>query len=420
MTLKNSNMFWRKRAWFLIVGLGFGGFVLTTSISGYGLTGSLVAPGHQGLSSLGMQGCSICHPGGAGLARQLPGGSASMDRACEVCHKGHSIHHPQQLISQTKRCTACHREHHGKEELTYVPDHLCTSCHARLERQDGQQPTCLNVTDWPCHPEFAPQRQAFAVKPRQVDFFSHKGHLRSEGVRGPNGSLQVLKCSACHQPDKDARFMQPARYQESCAPCHLLSVQLTGVKEGSAIAEFRKQPARHAQVKDVRGDLFERLVRLLGQAPEVLQREQPLQGQRLIHRVESRVEDSRWEWIERQVKALDRQLFVHGGGCRSCHQPEDSADGVPVFNVPGIPSHSLARAFFNHHAHRRTECVNCHAVMSSGFPQDVKTPAIQICQKCHTEGPLRRVNEVRATCVGCHTYHPSCQKNRELREFMPQ
>jgi predicted CXXCH cytochrome family protein len=117
--------------------------------------------------------------------------------------------------------------------------------------------------------------------------------------------------------------------------------------------------------------------------------------------------------VERQLKELNHQLFDHGGGCRYCHEPAPR-NGLPAFAPTGIPTRGLDRAFFSHHAHRGVDCTTCHAVEGSTAPRDVKIPPLSVCATCHREERPRRMTEVQATCVGCHTYHPNGQKRREV------
>ena len=413
MKLRKLCLGWVRFPWFQLAWLGPLGLLVASHMMGCGQVGPLAAPGHQSL------GCPSCHTGGKGLVRQLPGGSTIMDQACLACHSGHGEHNPQQVAGRTPGCIACHGEHHGKEALTLVPDRLCTICHASIRRKDGRTPGCLNVPDWDRHPEFLPQRLGVAPGPRNF-VFSHGTHLRSEGVRGPDGGSQVLKCGTCHQPDEAGRSMKPARYEGNCAGCHRLIVELTGVKDGPAAEVSRRLPARHATVEEVRSDMRQKLVDKIIRVPELLRGQSADDGRWPLREPDPPMQSGRWNWVERQMQEFDRQLFDHGGGCPRCHLETNPRKGLPSYQPTELPVQSLPRAFFNHHAHRQTECWKCHSVASSTSPRDVQTPPIQVCRTCHTGGPLRQPSQVRATCVGCHTYHPPAQKRRELLDRLPR
>ncbi len=412
----NGRRPWRFRLlyhtpWLALVAL----FLLSRLPGCHGVMqpGPMAARGHQGLM------CQQCHPGGTGLARQTPQGSLAMDRACLSCHQGHKIHHLQQVAHRTPRCLHCHREHHGREELTRVADYRCRSCHANLQREDGLQSSCLGVPDWIGHPEFTSVRVGAARGTRRLHF-SHQAHLQPEGILGRDRKPVRLECGMCHQPDAAGRYMEPVRYETSCAFCHPLSVQVAVTREGPAAEAFRRQPARHAEPREVQADLRERLVRLVQQAPELLRRESFGEKRWPLRRPEAAAEEKQWDWVERQLDGLNHRLFTLSGGCKFCHMAAPPKDGVPSLTPTGLPARALVGAFFNHHSHREVGCATCHAAASRTSPRESAMPSVAVCHTCHRDSQPRRPSEVRAACAGCHTYHTAAQKRRETVAPLPR
>src|SRR5262249_2562190 len=135
---------------------------------------------------------------------------------------------------------SCHREHRSPLPLARVPDSDCTICHADLKKNRKGGDVGLkfdNVGDFNKeHPEFALLRRKES-DPGKV-YFNHKVHLKDEGIFTGNISAdgqrekRTLQCAECHKLDNAGQYMLPINYENHCASCHPLSVQLVGDFKG--------------------------------------------------------------------------------------------------------------------------------------------------------------------------------------------
>jgi predicted CXXCH cytochrome family protein len=68
----------------------------------------------------------------------------------------------------------------------------------------------------------------------------------------------------------------------------------------------------------------------------------------------------------------------------------------------------LAKAQFNHAAHRTQQCTSCHKVEASKSSADVAIPNRQSCLLCHS-GNTPKHKRIASSCMSCHTFHNAHQ-----------
>jgi hypothetical protein len=226
--------------------------------------------------------------------------------------------------------------------------------------------------------------------------------------------------------------MQPFRYEDHCAHCHPLSVQLVGEFKGpnqdklnEAVRKFNSQPAPHREPTVVRAALRERLLSFVQDYPVVLgDREDRLIDRELLRRSGGWMpSDAEWRWTRERLTTFEQRLFFtqqqldnseqvllqNRGGCRFCHSEAKrerggvEPAGLPVFE-PVFFRNGRARwmphARFHHERHRMLECTECHNAKESSRTSDLLMPRLETCQKCHNE-----TVGARHDCAECHTYH---------------
>ena len=205
----------------------------------------------------------------------------SVTRKCSACHAG-PRHHPNQRASANLSCTACHRDHRGRDhDLAAVTDAACTACHADLARfrmgtrpDDADRPDGWDrvtafalasaaaarreADDPPPHPPFRVDTPDGAGDPGRLKF-NHAVHLapglkgggvdfyryadipdtdatarylaQSPGGAASAGDLVELDCTACHatavtgadgevELAGDRRYFLPIDYRRHCRACH--------------------------------------------------------------------------------------------------------------------------------------------------------------------------------------------------------
>jgi hypothetical protein len=354
--------------------------------------------------------CRRCHEEPFTVAGRLRPGEAGLhsvpDTACVACHDGPK-HNEQQ--DHDPACAGCHREHRGAASLAAnVPDGDCTACHADLHRKDGEPARFQNVHSFAGdHPEFALWRSGQPTDPGHLHF-NHQVHLQEGGVRAPDGQTEKLDCASCHRPGPDRRDPRPIDYEQHCARCHPLSVQVQGDAADEATRRaadrFRATPAPHRAPAEVRAALRERFTEFVEQHPAALAGSsagpagRPIPGSRPAPAPPT---GDRGAWVDYQLREAERILFDGPGGCLHCHE---RAGGAPTELPRYQPTNLLSRWYphsrFDHDSHRMLVCTECHPATGSTTAADVLLPRIDTCRKCHTP----QVG-VRSDCVECHGYH---------------
>jgi hypothetical protein len=377
--------------------------------------------------------CDQCHTRSFETARRLWPANASLatvtDAACKQCHDG-PIHHD--VAIDPPHCANCHREHRGRALLTDVPDGRCTGCHGDLKRNDGKQSSFANIHGWAVdHPDFRVwtenRRDQAAVK------FNHSVHLPKEGIRGPNGKLLQLRCEQCHQEDDRApmspftirgddqspaasfeggpgRLMRPINYQEHCAACHPLGLQIAG-SQGLVIEAPHKAPAivRAALREDLTHHAQDVQARTPGSGDAIPPLPGRLPGQQVIK------EQS--DWVSEQLARAERVLFDGPAGCTRCHLVKErrGARGLPKYQTTEIPKRWLEHGAFSHRGHRMVQCASCHEkAQTSKETSDVLLPHADSCRQCH-----HPPGGARSDCVLCHHYHDRKKESPPAKRDIP-
>jgi hypothetical protein len=385
------------------------------------------------------------------------------DATCQRCHAG-SVHHANQVDEDVPSCSACHRDHRGRQvDLVSGEDRRCLGCHESLKTKPGLRPlgVASSVTrfdlDRSHHPEFSPQARQARQEPGDPGKlkFNHAQHLTkgmpllsdgkekaiwtyrqlAEADRArygwkPGEPLDAgvqLDCVHCHQADGEesepsvsqrvarglpartsGAYMMPITYENQCRACHPLRF---GSPNSPAVVRHGLTPA---EVQTELRDFY--VSEAVKDDPELLRGfmpKRPIPGKPADARnVQVR------QAVEQKVLSGLKILFGSGtNGCIKCHVP--SKTPVPLVQ-PGeiamlsiepvkVPRVWFERARFDHSAHRAVKCQECHEQAStSKVNSDVLVPGIENCVKCHS--PVRTENGqsrggARSDCTECHRYH---------------
>jgi hypothetical protein len=326
--------------------------------------------------------CESCHAGGF---------KGAPDEKCLGCHSVHE--HASAVPAVVKqhpelgsRCTTCHREHHGEQNLVPTDSPLCTSCHGRMGElvPATAQPS---VPSFLRHPEFAVE--AWSGDPPKLGRvrlgqpgmrgasslkFSHALHLDLE----PKPGKAALGCASCHGTGD----LAPVSYERHCQECHPIEfddrLPSSRVPHGSAAGVFpfvRSEVARwHLERSSARAE-----------------------------RIDSEARDD------------EAGLFTEGGGCMKCHLvsalPEAGA-GQTRYQVEMRPkARWMPAAHFAHGTHTRAGCDHCHkGSASSRSSGDLLVPSIAVCRECHADPGTP--GKVESPCIQCHDYHAKAAGSR--------
>jgi hypothetical protein len=375
-----------------------------------------VSPGHAPHAD----DCGRCHVDWFRPAGRLLGVAVRSvpDSACAACHAGHAAAPVHRKDAPEQNCAVCHREHRDCPDLTVMSDLRCTACHEKPRLANGSVSRVEKVAAFPgSHPDFGVLRRQ-EKDPAQLHF-NHAVHLGLRrggpyrGIEGPLDKLQADGCGFCHVSDRAGRYVQPVvRYQEHCAPCHPLAIQVCATapdpETQAALEQFRRQPAPHVEPEKVRAEIRQRLARLARQHPALLSPPpaspaRPFPG-KAPPGPQKRDESA---WVDRQLETAEYALFAAAGGCGFCHVPESGGSlarpgELPKYAPTQIRSRWFTEGVFSHKAHARPllECRACHPAATSRATSDVLLPGIPKCQECHTPG-----GSARSDCRECHRYH---------------
>jgi hypothetical protein len=254
---------------------------------------------------------------------------------CAACHAG------QTALGRKVTDAACLRCHDGPihhTEQSFNPP--CAECHFG----HGGAFVAASIRSEACTQCHAGLKTKIASFGRGHPEFAalntpDPGNIRmnhqlhmAENIRGPRGPVH-LSCSDCHARE-NGRLM-PIQFAKHCASCHLLPAE-----------------APHDQPAVVAKFLANRGVAL---SPEV------------------------WKKM-----------------CEECHTMSFSLTAPPVVVPAQIPKKWFQHAFFDHGAHQKLVCADCHArALTSAVSADVLLPGIGACRTCHQA----------STCSECHVYH---------------
>src|SRR5579871_1426681 len=409
-------------------------------VEGLFLPGSLAAA-HQGFT------CKECHVEPWRGWHKVSGGdrqsAAIMDGVCAQCHGGLldasvspspvdlrpglivrpeivAPHHPRQIPADVGNCTDCHQDHQGEKGLLQVTDESCRRCHSNLRTVDGRHTFYPQLTafDADHHPPFGWWRKDGVQDPGALRF-NHQIHLdldghRLHGIDEPRSRLKRQACGFCHQPDSRGRGMAPVRYDQHCAQCHPLTVQIAAETQDGrvqhAVQAFCQEPAPHGTPAMVLAVLRERLRLLAEQNPTIGSNEETTEPTRRIPGRQPMPPAPRTPsgWVDHQAAVLGRLLFDAPGGCRYCHlekQAARPAASLPEYKRTHLPASWFPFAKFSHARHGLMPCSDCHdKARTSTRTSDVLMPSLPKCLECHRNQPGPGIH-ARADCLECHQYH---------------
>ncbi len=382
------------------------------------------------------QNCATCHVQNAGFSAPV------QDKACLACHDA-PLHHANQTV--TPACSSCHLEHKGKFKLASTTDAACVQCHGDLHIKEGQLKYDPHISGFDRqHPQFLRLRQG-SFDPGTVNL-NHHAHLQPT-LRGPNGPVQ-MQCGDCHRPagvnrawpyaiataqadhgtpatssainsqgsdfaphtrslaeTGNGRYMQPIRYADQCAACHVLQFD-----------PLISEPAPHGDTAKARAFVESSIRQLVKDHPELVRKPITTGYRDEIELTRNFLRATRdyvtmpaqpttpENWVEQRIGMAERLLWKKD--CKVCHeQTTGEPDTIPSTVKAVIPARWLMHADFDHQAHRMLSCESCHAhIADSKLTSDVNLPGIETCRRCHKEaGPMANAAEGR--CYECHSYH---------------
>lgn len=354
---------------------------------------------------------------------------------CLSCHKTVHDHAPEARIASARAlpglggrmlasvahafgkegagsCVDCHREHEGMTRMPPPAQQFCADCHGSLK--DRLKDTKLgNAADFATlHPQFAPavmtdpvskavRRVSLDANPREHSglTFPHKLHLDPRGgvakmaatlgaEKGYGG--KGLGCADCHRPSEDGVRFKPIAMERDCEACHSLVYDRVG-------PTFRK--LRHGDVDQAIADLS---VAGGTTQPLVTGRARPgAYGANQLY----------FARFSRPVGGgLVAGMLGKDGVCGECHTAT-MKNGHPAVVPVTLPARYMAKGWFDHSAHKQTQCTECHAATGSASSADVLLPKVAECRTCHmgeqAAGLFKPKDKVPSGCAMCHAYHPA-------------
>lgn len=357
------------------------------------------------------------------------------DETCLSCHKDTGDHAPmgrlakgmpalsagdaiQWKIGQSLGkegplgCVSCHSEHEGPVRTAAGNEAFCSNCHDSLDKRltDTQ---LANAHDFgKAHPQFRPLyfasfgaakpvRAAPGSKPveRSGLKFPHDVHMNARGGAARMAvSLKQygkpLECADCHIATADRISFKEVNMEQSCEGCHSL---VSGRIAGGGFSKLRHGDLKH---------LAEDLARIsTGPRPALApNRQRPGQiGSASPYRAD----------FGRPVRAyvgISNALSA-GGVCTECHLPTTGPSGQADLMPVNFPDRFLSSGYFNHEAHKKQECTDCHAANTSKAASDLLMPDLKSCRTCHQGAAAVKTKKiVPSDCAMCHAYHvPSGQ-----------
>lgn len=303
-------------------------------------------------------------------------------------------------------CVSCHSEHEGPVRTQAGNQAFCGDCHKDLNTRLTDSPLA-NAHDFgKTHPQFRPLYFAsFGVaKPvraaagsvpveRSGLKFPHDVHMNPRGGAARMAvNLQQygkpLDCKDCHVAGPDKVSFKPVEMEQSCEACHSLV-------SGRTASGFSK--LRHGDLKHLAEDLAK-----VSNAPRPAlggARQRPGQlGSATPYRAD----------FGRPVRAyIDiSNALAPGGVCTECHLPARGPAGQASLIPVNLPERFLTSGFFDHRAHSKQKCTDCHAANTSKAASDLLIPDLKSCRTCHLGATAVKTKKiVPSDCAMCHAYH---------------
>jgi hypothetical protein len=303
-------------------------------------------------------------------------------------------------------CVSCHSEHEGPVRQQPASEAFCADCHDTLDTRLTDV-KFANAHDFgKGHPQFRPiyyasfgaakpVRAAAGSKPveRSGLKFPHDVHMDARGgaARMAVNLAQYrapLECKDCHALTSDRMSFKEVKMEDACEGCHSLV-------SGRGVSGFTK--LRHGDVKDLAEDLARissgprHRVGPVRQRPGEIGRGSPYRAD-----------------FGRPVRAyigLSNALSL-GGVCTECHLPTRGPTGQADLIPVNLPDRFFTSSFFNHDAHKKEKCTDCHAADTSRAASDLLIPDLNSCRDCHLgAGAVKTAKIVPSECAMCHAYH---------------
>ncbi|RNJ62162.1 MAG: cytochrome c family protein [Porphyrobacter sp. IPPAS B-1204] len=352
------------------------------------------------------------------------------DETCISCHKDTGDHAPMGRLAKGSPalspgdalqwriaqgfgkegplgCVSCHSEHEGPKRQQAGGEAFCSDCHNTLDTRLTDT-ALANAHDFgKGHPQFRPAyyasfgaakpvRAAPGAKPveRSGLVFPHDVHM---DARGGAARMAVslgqygkpLECKDCHSLNADKIGFKEVRMEDSCEACHSLV-------SGRGVGGFTK--LRHGDVKDLAEDLARISSGPRASAGPARQRPGQIGSGAPAYRAD----------FGRPVRAyigLSNALSA-GGVCTECHLPTRGPTGQADLMPVNLPDRFLTSGYFNHEAHKKEKCTDCHAADTSKAAADLLIPDLKSCRECHLGATAVKTKKiVPSDCAMCHAYH---------------
>ncbi len=342
------------------------------------------------------------------------------DRACLECHSTIGQHvgaalQPAALFDST-RCASCHREHKGVKPTYAVSDAFCADRHRDIHAR-SKDARVENVADFASgHPQFALSIADGAtvtrVRPdathRAKDnphlAFPHDKHLAVAGIKSPSRGRVQLECANCHKSDASKRMFEPISMAKNCQECHRLEIE-------PAVTDRQVPHGKPADAVAMIDEFYASLA--LRGVPDSFQKAFGVPGEGLLRRVGEPTPAER-ESALRLASRKSRDVaveLVEVRVCKTCHEitrdtTAKNATSAPAWTVipPRTSNRWMPEARFDHSAHAKTKCSECHDVSHLKHSSEVAMPSIDTCRKCHA-GSRAQTGKVTSSCLMCHGFH---------------
>ena len=369
--------------------------------------------------------CAACHSAGAsgphglvvaalgakpgpvdfsGLVAARAGVMTAIDADCQKCHTRHALH--QVSVAQDISCSFCHVEHRGAGPIAAPTDVHCAMCHgdaASLAKAaaKGARFTQVIHSFAGDHPEFRFRTEKQA-DPDTLKF-NHARHLTGDTIpKLPGG--RSLDCAYCHQPDAAGAYMRPVNFENNCRVCHSLQFdpETPGLHLPHGNPEFvaaflRSLPKQYADFAARSGVTGTEAQQQFAQQKLRRLQTEVVSGEALEQRIFFSTAITGPEAQVGSVAGPTRALYP---GCAYCHEVKPTPQGAPLITSPVLVERWLAHAKFNHAAHSKMTCAQCHDAAQSKETADILLPTKASCAACHSPA-----GGVADSCVICHTYH---------------
>lgn len=304
-------------------------------------------------------------------------------------------------------CVSCHSEHEGPVRQKPASQAFCADCHDTLDTRLTD--TALgNAHDFGKeHPQFRPAFYASfgAAKPVRASLdskpversglvFPHNVHMDARGgaARMALSLSQYgapLECKDCHSLTPDKVGFKEVKMEESCESCHSL---VSGRTAGGGFSSLR-----HGDVRDLAQDLAR-----ISSGPR------PALAPRRGRPGQIGGSGAYAANFGRPVRAYIgiSNALSPGGICTECHLPARGKTGQADLMPVNLPDRFLTSSFFNHEAHKKEKCTDCHAADTSKTATDLLIPDLKSCRDCHLGATAVKTKKiVPSECAMCHAYH---------------